>query len=500
MLRKKYQGYIDITKAMISSMLGMLHKFKDVIYVWYVENRTAHAKSQYSMYVCGIAPIGFYPNKDVFCGQVESDIMQILYDEKALTSLRSKEIPQLIPQVEPSFQFSCERYGLESPDIKVSNIPLDKKLVKALRKSIYGEVMKDSFGYETFTFRFKNSDSSFQFLYTPQVQNFEKVKYKVESLEELYVFTKEFLKCKKDLGVRYCEVFVSAYNREHQQVFWDAGFKPRGYIPSWEYSSTESVFKDSILFSIFDGKISGDIQLIDQGYELVEILGIATFSSAGETIPHRKKKVTKVVSSVLSSSKVMKNSLRTSMAMYLVLLAFSLLVAIIFGDVGFNLTKHTISDLGNSLFTPAPFLFDTACGLAGAVTVPNSYYIYNIVKEKNSIKDFITRAGLISGIIGGVGYVCVGIFSLERSDPNGIIHDVSAIIAFLGFVFSILFFSIPALLQKNIPYKIFGMSGITIPLLLFFLNGIFATPLLEWLLLFSILFHIVPLNYRSVSS
>ncbi|MFX1428297.1 MAG: GNAT family N-acetyltransferase, partial [Promethearchaeota archaeon] len=84
MLKKKYQGYIDITKAMIGSMLGMIHKYKHKIYVWYVENRTAHSKSQYSMWVCGIAPIGFYPNKDIFLGKVESDLMQILYDERAL--------------------------------------------------------------------------------------------------------------------------------------------------------------------------------------------------------------------------------------------------------------------------------------------------------------------------------------------------------------------------------------------------------------------------------
>ncbi|MFW9826723.1 MAG: hypothetical protein ACFFEY_03775, partial [Candidatus Thorarchaeota archaeon] len=58
MLRKKYQGVVDITKAMIGSMIGMIHKFRDKIYIWYVENRTAHSKSQYSMWVCGIAPIG----------------------------------------------------------------------------------------------------------------------------------------------------------------------------------------------------------------------------------------------------------------------------------------------------------------------------------------------------------------------------------------------------------------------------------------------------------
>ena len=45
MLKKKYQKQIDITKAMIGSMIGMIYKFKDAIFNWYVENRTAHAKS-----------------------------------------------------------------------------------------------------------------------------------------------------------------------------------------------------------------------------------------------------------------------------------------------------------------------------------------------------------------------------------------------------------------------------------------------------------------------
>lgn len=122
MLKKKYQGYIDITKAMIGSMLGMIHNFRDKIYNWYVENRTAHAKSQYSMWVCGIAPIAFYPNKDIFLGKVESDLMQILYDERSLSTLRKQELPKIIPCVESCFQYSSKRYKLgaciiETPDI-----------------------------------------------------------------------------------------------------------------------------------------------------------------------------------------------------------------------------------------------------------------------------------------------------------------------------------------------------------------------------------------------
>lgn len=502
MLRKQYQRHIDITKAMIGSMLGMLHKYKDMIYTWYVENRTAHAKSQYSMYVCGIAPIGFYPNKDVFCGKVESDLMQILYDERALKNLRSGKIPQLIPQVEPCFHYSREQYNLESPSIKVSEVVLDKKTVKNLKKSIYREIQKDKFGYETITLKLQSSGSYFQFLFTPQVQNFEKTEYNVASLEELHVFVREFLRCKKELEVRYCEVFVSAYKREHQQVFYNAGFKPRGYIPSWSYSDKSSVFKDSVLFSLFDGVISDDIQLIDKGFELVQALGMVQFSEASEDIEFVYPEVQeeKRTRNIFNAKKLLKNSLITAMAGYLFLLMISLLVAMNFGTLGFDFTEQAISDLGNSLLTPAPFLFDIACGVAGAITIPYSFYIYSIMMRKDSLREqIIIRLGLISGVIGGIGYIGVGIFSLERSGPNGIIHTLSAIIAFTGFVFSILFYSIPNLLHQNVVRKVFSTSGIVLPLMFLFLSGILATPLVEWLLLFSILFHICPLNYWSVS-
>ncbi|MFX0083878.1 MAG: GNAT family N-acetyltransferase [Candidatus Hodarchaeota archaeon] len=272
MLKKKYQGYIDITKAMIGSMLGMIHNFKDRIYNWYVENRTAHAKSQYSMWVCGIAPIAFYPNKDVFLGKIESDLMQILYDERSLTILRTKECPNIISDVEPCFQYSNKRYNLGSYAIQTPEIELDSSKLKALRKNIHKCIVKDKFGYETITFTIKNSDSYFQFLYTPQVQNFEKTKYKVKTLEQLQVFMEEFIRCREELGVRYCEVFVSAYKPEHQKIFHNAGLTAKGYIPSWKYSTKNELFKDHILFSIFDGKISSTIQLIKEGQELLKVL------------------------------------------------------------------------------------------------------------------------------------------------------------------------------------------------------------------------------------
>jgi len=506
MLKKEYQGYIDITKAMIGSMLGMIQKFQNKIYNWYVENRTAHARSQYSMWVCGIAPVAFYPNKDVFFGKVESDLMQILYDERSLNTLRDQECPKIIPDVESCFQYSSKRYNLGTCIIEAPEIHLEPSKLRTVRKNIHKHISKDKFGYETITFTLKNSESYFQFIYTPQVQNFEKTSYKVKSLEELHVFVDEFIKCRRELAVRYCEVFVSAYKPEHQQIFYNAGLSSKGYIPSWKYSN--GVFKDQILFSIFDGTITQDIQLIHDGQELLQSLNLPyryKYNEATDNffLPPRERIIHRISTlSALKLKRFFKMTLLVLMIAYLSLLFISLLVAL---EYDFNIITHTISDLGNSLSTPIPFLFDWACVIAGIITIPYNFFIRKSVIYKpagSSLKAKILHSssfiGISCGIIGGFGYICVGVFSLERAGPNGTFHGVCAVLAFFGFVFSILCFCLHAVLRHAYITKGFGICGVIIPSVLFMLNFIFNIPLLEWLLLFSILIHICPLNYWAV--
>ncbi|MFW9873997.1 MAG: hypothetical protein ACFFG0_12895 [Candidatus Thorarchaeota archaeon] len=505
MLKKKYQGYIDITKAMIGSMLCMIHNYTDTIYNWYVENRTAHAKSQYSMWVCGIAPIAFYPNKDVFLGKVESDLMQILYDERALTTLRNPNRPKIIPDVKSCYDYSDTRYNLGTCAIESPDIVLDDSKLKVLRKCINKHISKDKFGYETIILTLKNSESYFRFLYTPQVQNFEKTNYKVKNLEELQVFAEEFVHCREELGVRYCEVFVSAYKPEHQQIFYNAGLSSKGYVPSWKYSSKKKKFNDHILFSVFDGTINKNINLIDEGRELVKILARSfqynKVVDKATTKLERKSQV-KILQKV-SSNRPFKMTLLGAMITYLALLFSSLSIVIVFD---FNILIHTISDLGKSLFTPVRLLFDGACIIAGLITIPYNFFIKKSViysPAGNSTKAKLLKStsylGIVCGVIGGVGYIFVGIFSLERAGPYGMYHGLCAAIAFFGFVFSILCFSLHAIFEHAHIPKGFGICGVVLPLLFFVVNFIFATPLLEWLLLFSILIHICPLNYWSVT-
>ena len=502
MLKKKYQGYIDITKAMIGSMIGMIHKFGDRIYTWYVENRTAHSKSQYSMWVCGIAPIGFYPNKDVFLGKVESDLMQICYDEKVLREFRTRTIPKILPQVEECYLYSDKRYKLGDYHIEVPDITLDRKKIFRIKKNFVKNVDQDKFGYETIKFSITGTKSYFQFLYTPQVQNFEKTNYKVNNLEELYVFVQEFIKCGKELGIRYCEAFISAYKPTHQKIFHNAGLAPRGYIPSWIYNNNKEVFEDYILFNYYKGQISDDIQLISEGQELLQVLELEPSNDiSGETEQVIERvplfyTLKKRASVVWDFPKTIKSCLMIGVLVYLSLLFGSLIVANLFG---YTILDYTISQLGSSITTPLPLMFDSACVIGGITSILLYCYLskrIEVLSFKKSTKIKLIyrfqRYGLLIGVMGSLGIMCIGIFSLDRAGPQGVWHSIFTYVAFGGFIFSLFTFGIIIFkFSMEIP-KILGINGF-VPVISLILYCIFITPLFEWIVLISILTSLFPI-------
>ncbi|TFG06498.1 MAG: hypothetical protein EU539_07500 [Promethearchaeota archaeon] len=271
-LKKKYFGTIDVVKTTIGCMIGIWSTYRDQIYVWYAENRTAHAKAQHMAKTCGIMPIAFFPNKDVFMNNIESDIMHVIYNKKALNELRTKKPPKIIPEVAACFLYSDERYALGKVEFDLPSLQLDSIKLTKLKENLVKRVEKDRFGYEMINLSFKNSNSYFKFLYTPQVQNFEKTKYKVDNLEELFVFTMELKNLVRSYNARYCECFVSAYEPEHQKIFLDIGFKPRGYVPGWNYNEETNTFEDCVVFNYFEGKIDSQIELIKESEDLLKAL------------------------------------------------------------------------------------------------------------------------------------------------------------------------------------------------------------------------------------
>ena len=129
-------------------------------------------------------------------------------------------------------------------------------------------------------------------------------------------------------------------------------------------------------------------------------------------------------------------------------------------------------------------LFDCACIIAGIITIPNNFYYARFAHSNSSPRrDKLSRSllscGLTIGVIGGLSYFFVGVFSLERAGPNGVFHNSFAGSAFFGFVFSIFLFNLQYLLCKVDVSKTFGMIGTTMPLLVFFINCIISFPIFE---------------------
>ncbi len=273
MVKKKFQSLTNIKKLAIGSVIGMWGTFRDKIYMWYAENRTAHAKSQFISVVCGVLPIAFLPNKDIFMNKVESDLLHIIYSEEVLNLLRKKN-PILIQEVKNIYSFVKKRYSLENAEFVEPSIQKNVNLFKKLKRKINIEDKIDAFNYHHVKINIIGIDSYIKFLYNPVVQNIEKIEYRIKDNSCLIVLLKELKEFASKKDIRYIECFVSAYRPVHQKIFLSAGFKIRGYAPCWKRKevASEEIFEDHIVFNLEEGKIDPNIQLVLEGQEIVDIV------------------------------------------------------------------------------------------------------------------------------------------------------------------------------------------------------------------------------------
>ncbi|NVM04116.1 MAG: DUF998 domain-containing protein [Candidatus Helarchaeota archaeon] len=161
----------------------------------------------------------------------------------------------------------------------------------------------------------------------------------------------------------------------------------------------------------------------------------------------------------------------------------------------YSIATHWISDLGSIRYTPAPYLYDLAAIIAGALTLPLSFYLENRFAPLDSSRMRI-RLGSLAwfwSVIGNIGYIGVGIFSEDRSYFG--LHGITSGMAFGGFTFGAMFFGLIIILYNDteIP-KPLGIYGIVGPLGTIIIFGIVGGPFWEWMLLFSIIAWIIPLG------
>ena len=271
-IKNKYQKIINSFKTFIGCIIFLWETYKNIILIWCGEMRTNEIASQFSTSVIGLKPIGFLPNKDIFFNQIESDILHVIYDEEVLNKYRRKKDLKIIRQILNCYAYSNKRYHLGTPIIKNPNIKLNPKKLNRIKEKIVKRREKDKLGNEAITLSIKNSNSYFKFIYNPLSKNFEKTIYKINLLEELFAFIQELKELIQNMEINYFECFVSSYEPEHQKVFLDAGFKPRGYIPCWKYNKDKNLFEDQIIFNYYKGKIDKNIKLIPETKDLLQAL------------------------------------------------------------------------------------------------------------------------------------------------------------------------------------------------------------------------------------
>lgn len=197
--------------------------------------------------------------------------------------------------------------------------------------------------------------------------------------------------------------------------------------------------------------------------------------------------------------KVVKSSLAIGMILYLGFLFGSMVIANLFGPFRYNIINHTISQLGSYKFTPLSSMFDLSYVIGGLTTVLFNCYLHRKLQlsspqgNRNLLLFYkLTWYGSSLGVVGSIGILFVGIFSLERKGSLGILHGFISLIAFGVFAVSLLSFSIIIIKYNTKIPKILALNGL-VPMGVLILYFILILPFLEWLLALSVIDSLFPL-------
>ena len=180
---------------------------------------------------------------------------------------------------------------------------------------------------------------------------------------------------------------------------------------------------------------------------------------------------------------------------YLVLLTLNVLISLFFG---LSPISNYISDLGSISFIPFPYIHNLICVFGGVVSLPVNFFVrkkLQIAYKSTKYSALFAEFGLALGIIGNIGYVLLGVFSLDRAGPGDIYHGIISFFSFGGYIFSIFFFSLNIVLSHKCKLKHLGLFGLVVPASLLFLYCVIMIPIIEWFLLSSILAFLFLLNY-----
>ena len=192
---------------------------------------------------------------------------------------------------------------------------------------------------------------------------------------------------------------------------------------------------------------------------------------------------------------------------YFIVFITSILIAIFLGPLGYNPYFNAISDLGSSHITPVAFLFDSSCFISPGFIIPSLIIIekrvapesfFNGIKNKSvSLKQKFAVFGVAFGLIGLIGLILVGVFSLDRAGPMGIYHGIAAILTFGGFVLCIFIFTLCLICFRGEISKVYAIATSLLPIIMLFLWFYTRILIFEWFSYLSILSYLLFFHFTN---
>ncbi|MBN1216927.1 MAG: hypothetical protein JXA99_15985, partial [Candidatus Lokiarchaeota archaeon] len=213
------------------------------------------------------------------------------------------------------------------------------------------------------------------------------------------------------------------------------------------------------------------------------------------------KKSKKVLVDRFHNSNFVEKAVKFSIFTYVGTFLICNFLSMAFGNKKYTPFFNVISDLGLNRYNPIPIIFDIACVATGLSLIPFSFYLLYILRKEIEDNRLIRNVRLvricnhiafISSMAANIGFIGVGIFSLERNYLG--IHDYSAGTILLGFSFLTFSMGLLIMRYKVIIPSLFGICGFLTAFIMLLIYMIFRytnfqiAPIYEWIWLFSVIF------------
>ncbi len=198
----------------------------------------------------------------------------------------------------------------------------------------------------------------------------------------------------------------------------------------------------------------------------------------------------------LITPKIVKISMIFSLINFISCVCTGIAIASLFGPVGYSIMDNYISDLGSLRYTPLPIFLDYGAMSSSITMLPFGFYLENILnrvpRTMNDVKELkrnrirLSNLGMLSFLMGVVGFFGIGLFSEDRTTSLNL-HYFFSVVVFSGFIFAGIFFGLVIVLYTTTIPKVIGIYMTCIPIIPGIIFVFTRAPLMEWFMFFSLL-------------